>query len=285
MFRSDLERLAVASLTAAGLFLPLPAETWKVEQLAYNLQTAEGPVWDATGKLYFTEIFANQVHEYTVANSEFRIVRRESGGANGMDFDSEKRLLMCEMLGKRVSRLEADGSITTLWETEDPGKGGPNDIVVSASGNTYFTMPKHSCIYRITPEGTVVPFIRDLAGINGVILSRDETTLYATEYKQRKIHAFSLNDRKGTVGAGRLFAQIHTDGTEHGADGMAIDENDRLFVACLGGVWIFDRQGDQVGFISLPDEKVTNCAFGDTQETLFITTQQGLFCAYRSGEK
>ncbi len=273
-----------AFLIVAGNPVSAMADTWKVEQLAYNLDTAEGPLWDAAGKLYYTEIFANRVYEYTVASGESRVVRQNSGGANGMAFDSEKRILMCEMLGKRVSRLDRDGTVTTLWQAEHPGKGGPNDIVVSASGNIYFTMPRHKCIYRITPDGSVVPFVSDLEGVNGVMLSQDESTLYATGYKQRRVYAFPLDDRKGSIGARRLFAQIQTEGTEHGADGMAVDNRDRLHVACLGGVWIYDPQGHQAGFIPLPGEKVTNCAFGETSDRLFITTQQGLFYADRFGE-
>ena len=66
---------------------------------------------------------------------------------------------------------------------------------------------------------------------------------------------------------------------------MAIDDQDRLYVACLGGVWIFNKEGQQVGFIPLPNEKVTNCAFqGDNFKKLFITTQQGLFFAHRALE-
>jgi gluconolactonase len=253
--------------------------------MAYDLETAEGPVWDAEGKLYFTEIFANQVHEYMVKTGEYRIIRRNSGGANGMAFDSRKRLLMCEMLGRRVTRREHDGTVVSLWEADSPGKGGPNDITVSSNGNSYFTMPSHKTVYRIAEDESVSALIKDLPGINGVILSRDEQTLYVTEYKTRRVHVFPLNDIKGTVGAGSLFAQIHTEGTEHGADGMAIDGRDRLYVACLGGIWIFNRQGQQVDFIPLPGEKVTNCVFqGDDFNKLFITTQQGLFFAQRKTE-
>ncbi len=77
-----------ALLIVAGNSLAAIADTWKVERLAYNLDTAEGPLWDAAGKLYYTEIFANRVHEYTVASGEFRLVRLDSGGANGMAFDA-----------------------------------------------------------------------------------------------------------------------------------------------------------------------------------------------------
>ncbi len=126
------------------------------------------------------------------------------------------------------------------------------------------------------------PFITDLAGINGVMLSKDETVLYVIEYRNRKIHAFGWNDQAGTVGKGKLFSEIQTEGTEHGADGMAIDDQNRLYVCCLGGIWVFNRTGQQANFISLPEEKVTNCAFaGEDYNTLYITTQKSLFLAKR----
>jgi gluconolactonase len=107
------------------------AETWKVERLAYDLETAEGPVWDSQGKLFFTEISGNQVHEYTLETGAFRAIKHDSDGANGMAFDFQKRLLMCEMVGRRVSQREHDGTIVTLWQADHPARGGPNDIVVS----------------------------------------------------------------------------------------------------------------------------------------------------------
>ena len=162
------------------------SEGWSIKKLANDLETAEGPVWGTNGKLYFTEIFANQVHEYAPSTGDFRVVRKDSGGANGMAFDSRERLVMCEMLGKRLIRRELDGTIVPLWLAGHPGKGGPNDVVVSSAGNIYFTMPRHKCVYRISEDDKVENFISDVGGINGVMLSRDEKTLFVTVYKREK---------------------------------------------------------------------------------------------------
>ena len=203
-----LRTLAITTLIVAFTSLSAKADTWTVERIYYDLETAEGPVWDAeNSRLFFTEIFAHRVHEYNPANGSLRIIRSESGGANGMAFDGQKRLLMCEMLGRRVSRLETDGSITTLWAAEPRGKGGPNDITVSSSGNAYFTMPRHATVYRINLDETVIPFITELPGINGVLLSKDEQTLFVTEYRALKVHAFPIDDSQSEASEGPLFAR------------------------------------------------------------------------------
>ena len=67
----------------------LGAEDWKVTQLAYDLQTAEGPVWDAEKQLlFFTEIFARKVHSYDPKTGKLKPIREASGGANGMSLDA-----------------------------------------------------------------------------------------------------------------------------------------------------------------------------------------------------
>jgi len=45
---------SAALFTVFGFSLQLQADNWEVERLAYGLETAEGPVWDAQGKLYIT---------------------------------------------------------------------------------------------------------------------------------------------------------------------------------------------------------------------------------------
>ena len=271
--------LAIAVL---GALLALDGErdSWEVERLIYDLDTAEGPVWTSDGKLQFTEIFAHAVHEHTVETGDLRTIRAESGGSNGMAVDGRGRLLMCEMLGGRVNRMTADGALDVLWEADGSGRGGPNDVVVSALGNAYFTMPREGRVYRVAPDDELAVLIEGLPGINGVMLSRNAGTLYVTEYRNRRVRSFSLDDEEGIVGDGELFAEIRTEGAEHGADGMAVDDQDRIYVSCLGGIWIFDADGNLVGKIEMPGEKVTNCALaGQDYDTLYVTTQQGLFRA------
>ncbi len=274
---------AVALFVSLYLVLSATADDWKVEKILSDLQTAEGPVWDGGDKLFFTEIFAHKVHEYSLGNGKLTTIRTNSGGSNGMALDSQNRLLMCEMLGKRVTRMNPDGSSATLWKSDAQKKGGPNDITISRTGTAYFTMPSHQTVYRIDTDDTIHPAITQLPGINGVILSHNEKTLYVTEYRKRRINAFPIDIETNEIGPRSHFASITTEGTKHGADGMAVDQHNQLYVACLDGVWIYNASGNQTGFIPLPNEKVTNCAFTDPQDKiLYITTQQGLFKATRT---
>ena len=189
---------------------------------------------------------------------------------------------MCEMLDQKVTRLEPDGTITLLWERDETKKGGPNDIVFSSKGNAYFTVPRHGCVYRIAQDASISVVASDLPGINGVMLSQDETYLFVTEFKNRRVLRMPLEEAGTSSGKKELFTTLPKPEEDHGADGMATDTENRLYVACKEGVWIFDADGSEAGVIPLPGEKVTNCVFGGTDgNTLFITTRQGLFSARR----
>ena len=60
-----------------------------------------------------------------------------------MTFDSQGRLVVCEMINQRVTRREDDGSYTVLSRTLGTASGlnRPNDVVGRSDGSLYFTNP------------------------------------------------------------------------------------------------------------------------------------------------
>ena len=80
------------------------------------------------------------------SRGELTVFRKPSGRANGLLFDHEGRLLMCQSSGKggrrRVARLEADGKETVLAATFNDKKFiAPNDLCIDRQGRIYFTDP------------------------------------------------------------------------------------------------------------------------------------------------
>ena len=71
----------------------------------------EGPAWNRAGDLYFSG--GNRITRRDSAG-EVHIFREPSGGSNGLLFDAKGRLVTCEGRNRRVTRTEADGSITVL---------------------------------------------------------------------------------------------------------------------------------------------------------------------------
>jgi len=86
-----------------------------VHKLFTGCQWAEGPAWFGAGRyLIWSDIPANRMLRYDETDGSVSVFRQPSGNSNGNTVDREGRLVTCEHSGRRVSRTEFDGSITTL---------------------------------------------------------------------------------------------------------------------------------------------------------------------------
>jgi len=117
-------------------------------------------------------------------------------------------------------------------------------------------------VYYLGPYTSTPIVVDDFVGrSNGVQLSNDEKTLYVANTIGAAVYAYDVQP-DGTLKNRRPFAgQVGTPaGMEGFGDGMAIDTEDRLYVASLNGVQIFDKTGKYLGVIKVPRQP-SNVAF------------------------
>lgn len=254
-----------------------------VEQIAGDFQFTEGPLWNAAqGELLFTDIPANRIMRFKAGR--FETFRMPSHNANGLTFDRQGRLIACEHGSRRVTRTEADGTLTTLADRfEGQRLNSPNDVVVKSDGAIYFTDPPYGIkrgeqaldfqgVFRIAPDGkTLTALARDFARPNGLAFGPGEKVLYIADTERGHIRAFDVT-ADGTLANGRIF-------TDHapGADGLKVDTVGNVFCACQGGVMVYDRAGKHLGTFLTPDQP-TNVGFGAADwQTLYITARPNLY--------
>jgi gluconolactonase len=257
--------------------------TVPVEKLAGGFQFTEGPLWVAAkGELLFSDIPADRIVRFKDGKCE--TFRTLSHNSDGLTLDKQGRLIACEHGSRRVSRTEADGTITILAERyEGQRLNSPNDVVVKNDGAVYFTDPPFGVkredreldfqgVYRIAPDGkTLTVVARDFLKPNGLAFTLDERVLYINDTERGQIRAFDVA-ADGTLTNSRVFAKAP------GADGMKLDAEGNVYCACRDGVMVFDRTGKHLGTFATSDPP-TNCAFGDADwRTLFITARP---CIYR----
>jgi sugar lactone lactonase YvrE len=92
----------------------------------------EGPLGTADGGLYFSDIRVSKIF-YLDPSGKISMVRENTNGANGLALTRDGELLFAEGDGKRITKRNKDGSITTLTE----GPTGvpllaPNDLLVDS---------------------------------------------------------------------------------------------------------------------------------------------------------
>jgi len=260
-------------------------ETTQLEKVAGGFVFTEGPLWHPDGFYYFVDIRQNLLYRMVIGQ-QAEVVRKTIGG-NGTTFDLQGRLVQCEGDGRMVTRLDANGAVTTLVDRFEGKKlNRPNDVICHSNGSLYFTDPGYrvpmaereldAAVYRIAPDGTVSLAV-PVEYPNGLALSTDERTLYIANTRWcQYIHAVEL-DAAGNMVRRRVFADMSADGTNGVPDGMKVDQAGRVFCTGTGGVWVFAPDGAKLGIIEMP-EVCANVAFGGPDlRTLFLTASTSVY--------
>jgi gluconolactonase len=114
-----------------------------------------------------------------------------------------------------------------------------------------------------------VRVIDDFRQPNGLIGTPDGKTLYVADIGAGKTYAYDIQP-DGTLAGKKLFCSL-------GSDGMTIDDEGNVYLTGKG-VIVFDKTGQQIEHIAVPEPWTGNVCFGGKdRQTLFITACKGLY--------
>jgi sugar lactone lactonase YvrE len=261
------------------------AQGTQVEFIKDKFDGTEGPTALPDGGFIFTETRANRVVRIAEDNTTSTFLEN-SNGTNGIAFTKKGELVSVQNLKPQVGVVYPKGS-EKVWADNYQGKPfqRPNDLVIDKSGGVYFTdigvlpkgeitEPARPALYYVKADGKITQVLNDVERPNGVQLSRDEKTLYLANTAGEYLLSYPvLGD--GKLGAKKEFAKLAgyekgETGFSSGADGIAIDDKGRVYVATNKGVEVFDEKGTALGIIPIP-QKPQNLAFaGKDKKTLYV---------------
>jgi sugar lactone lactonase YvrE len=188
-----------------------------------------------------------------------------TGGALSMN--KKKALFIVERgLRANVTQLTPQRKVLAdsyQGEPLDCIGGVINDLTADSKGGVYFTM---GGVYYADPKGGVTKYGNTTP--NGIILSADEKTLYATNGPA--IAAFDVQP-DGSLTNQREFAKLEGPG---GGDGSTIDKDGRLYVTTNIGVQVLGPDGKHLGTIPTPRGVIT-AAFGGTDKKMLYILARG----------
>jgi gluconolactonase len=271
-----------------------------LEKVADGIEWGEGPLWDAkNGSLLFSDVPRNAVFRWSPSTGVGEFLPRSGytgeapftgrePGSNGLAFDREGRLVLCQHGNRRIARRETDGDFTVLAERyEGKRLNSPNDLVFKSNGDLYFTDPPFGLpgtfddpakelpfqgVYRLSPGGTLTAVVEDLRAPNGVAFSPDETTLYVSNADRRRPIWMAYEVLPGgALGHGRQFAEASAwvNEGEGAPDGLKVDRHGNVFAAGPGGIHVFSPEGTRLGRIET-GVPTGNLNWGEDGSVLYI---------------
>jgi gluconolactonase len=259
----------------------------KVVVIKDDFQGTEGPIALPDGTLAFTEGGANRITRID-RDGKVSVYLENTNGSNAMAFDSKGRLISVQRgpAHVRIGVIAPKGNEATL---ADNFEGNPNDLVVARNGGVYFTVPGPlaargsappatpfvPAVYYIAPDsGKAVKAADGITNPNGIQMSPDERTLYVNDTRGEYLIAMDVQS-DGALGPKRNFAKYEgvektATGPASGADGLAVDNDGRVYAATSIGVQVFSPKGQHLGTIPL-SRSPQNLAFaGPDKKTLYI---------------
>ena len=282
-------------------FEPLVLFNAELELLAEGFRWLEGPVWFGDQRcLLFNDIPSNRTLRWSEEHGVSSFAA-PSDFANGQTRDRAGRLIQCHHRSRCLTRLEHDGSTTTLVrEANGRRLNTPNDVVVKSDGSIWFSDPLYGLIndyeggrqpseqppalYRLDPgSGEIRALATDFDGPNGLAFSPDEQLLYVAESgapgaaePRQYIRRFQVSSDGSSLSGGEIFHKI----SPGWADGFRVDEHGNLWCGAADGVHVIAPDGVLIGKVLVP-HRVSNLCFGDRYGSrLFLCASTALYSLF-----
>jgi sugar lactone lactonase YvrE len=244
----------------------------------------EGPFWDAKNeRLLCVDLLAGaivavsssgEVNRYDVPSPVASLIRRRRSG--GFVIGTERGVAIAD---ERLSEFANCVEVSRVADVRTNDGGCDRFGTLFLGTMAYDERPGGGALYRVMPDGRVTSVLQDVTISNGVQWSADGMRAFYVDSASRRVDVFDVDPESGAWSRRRVHIEL--DSNPGFPDGMAIDEEDGLWVAMWGGgsVGHYDAVGRLVETIRVPGvTQVSSCAFGgENRGRLYVTTsRQGL---------
>lgn len=238
----------------------------------------EGPSFDSEGRLWLVDIPHGRIL-HVDSERRWSVAAEYDGEPNGLAWHPDLGLLIADYR-RGLMRLDpATGRVNAMLERRN-GESfkGLNDLVVSSTGDIYFTDQGQTGlhdpsgrVFRLDSDGRLDCLIDNVPSPNGLVLGLDERVLYLAVTRDNSIWRIPLQPDGGISKVGRFASMFGTSGP----DGLALDREGSIACAhaSLGCVLLFAAHGELLTRVRTPTGPTcTNAAYGLADpKRLFIT--------------
>jgi gluconolactonase len=269
-----------------GLADRIFSEKDEMQKLGSGYQFSEGPVWDIKKNLlYFTDFFEYHIFQW-IGQKGVSLYRVNSNFAVGLSMDAEGRLVAAEGATHSIAYTDHERSAMIAGSYKGKMLCGPNDVIVSRSGDFLFTdqYPKslggyreldHNGVYRVSSSGAIQLLDGEIGRPNGIAFSPDESILYVNDTDTQEIFYYKVQGP--SVSRTGVFATLDKSYGPGAPDGMKVDVEGNVYVTGPGGIWVLSPDGKPAVILRCPEYVGNFCFGGLDSKTIFITASTSLY--------
>jgi sugar lactone lactonase YvrE len=245
-----------------------------------RLELGEGPRW-ADGRLVLVDILSGRLlaDDWSSEALETVVELDEPLGAVAPVHGAPNTWIAAA--GTGVCILTPGGDVVRLGEVEtDPAVPmRVNDATADAAGRFWFGTMAYDAredagsLYRVERDGTITRVLERISIPNGPAFTQDGTTMYLADSGRGLVRRYRVDPATGELGEPELFADFA--GLDGGPDGMAVDCEGGVWIACWGGgaVRRFLPDGTADRVIELPAVQPAGvCLGGQDGRLLHVTS-------------
>ncbi|MBV6659146.1 MAG: isochorismatase family protein [Devosiaceae bacterium] len=279
-------------------FAGLIDEHAPVRQLGSGFTFTEGPIWHPVDQYLLFSDMPGDVRR-RLDRAGVREEMRPSNKGNGMTYDADLNLLVCEHSTSSVAMFAPDGTRTVLASHfEGRELNSPNDLCVKSDGSIWFTDPWYGRmpgfgverprelgwqgVFRLPPnhrpgdEPQLVVDRYTFTMPNGLCFCPTEEKLYINDTEQANIRVYDVQGDK--LINGRVFASGIKDSLKPGVpDGMKCDAQGNVWVTAPGGLWVYNPAGKLIGKVAIPELPANLHWGGPDWRTLYVCASTSVY--------
>ncbi len=242
--------------------------SWRVVW-SWEGNNVDGPIAADNGAVMFADNDAGNVIQFDPATGLAHVAYDNVNTAGAVSRSKSGALFVATRgMGGGIEQLEPARKMLANSFNGEPMEcigGVINDLTADAKGGVYFSVTgaRESGVFYANPQGVVSQYGKNVPLANGIILSPDEKTLYATN--GAVVYAFDVN-ADGSLTNQREFGKLQ--GGE-GGDGSAVDQKGNVYVATGKSVDVFAPDGKFLGTIPGPQGLHGTFFGGKDRKTLY----------------
>lgn len=241
----------------------------------------EGPTWnDGENAIYWLDILNNRIYRKIDSDNNVDCIWETDSNIGGMAFYENGDIAVFVKQGVKRLAIGRDGLVSSeqlIFAVELDPDERYNDIIVDPQGRIFAgTMkPTHK-------DGKLILFcngkqpktvLRSLGISNGMGFSPCEQFFYHTDTKYGAVTRYDYDKKTAHISSPVvIYTAVDEDG---GPDGMTVDENGDLWIACWGAFQILHvtASGKILERIKIDAKQVSSLTFGGKDlNKVFVTT-------------